>query len=260
VGRSRRVVTAIALSVVAMGLLSACREDAGSAAFVGNTRITEAYVDKVAGAVPVTPTGISATQARQLAITYTTFNALAAHIAQDEHLARPVPTADQTSTIVTDFSIPAADASSNEFVKVLAQANAWENLLASKAAAAKPTDAELKQVYDNLVAQGVITEGESGAAFSDLKSQIAGLQGLGNAITLQRQLEVAAKKYDLEVNPRYAGECTVAPCSALQIPLLPVQLQDGTSKTGLYVRLDGNTDPVVLDKTVPAATPAASGS
>jgi hypothetical protein len=256
----RRVVVAVAIGLTAIGLLSACRMDAGSAAFVGNSRITEAYVDKVASSVPQSATSISVNQARDLAVTYTTFNALAEHIAKDKGYARPAPTTEQISTIVTDFNIPVAQSSTNEFVKVLAQANAWENFLAGKAASVTPTDPELKQVYDNLVAQGVITPTDPGSSFSELKSAIAGLQGIGNAVTLQRQLEVAAKKYDLDINPRYAISCTVAPCSAIQIPLLPVQLQDGSSKIGLYVRLGGDALPVVLDSPAPAAPATAAAN
>jgi hypothetical protein len=115
-----------------------------------------------------------------------------------------------------------------------------------------PTDAELRAVYDNLVDQGVIKD----TPFNEVKPQIAAISNLNEAIALKRAFEGTAKKYDVSVNPRYTGTCTKAPCDAIKIPLLPVQLQDGSQVVAVYIQFDTEPSPAVIDGT-PPATPTA---
>jgi hypothetical protein len=249
-----RVVAVIAMGVLATVALSACRSEPGAAAFVGPTRITNAHISQVIKSVPA-GSGLTGDDAKKLAIEDTTFNDLVAKLAKDKGYGSVTPDQAEISQIATQLKISTAAAASNEFIKLLAQTTAWEKLLVAKLPPVTPTDADLREVFDNLQKANVI---QAGVTYEQAKSTIAGIQGIGTAFTVRDAVVAAAKKYDVSINPRWAAPCSTAPCSAVTIQLLPLQSsQDGTVVQGLSLNLDTDPSPAVLDPSSPAASPAA---
>ena len=253
----RRIIGVIALGALAVGALSACRTEAGAASFVGNTKISESFVDNVAASVPAAAQ-IPKDQVRALAVDYQTFNVLAAKLAKDKGWGTATASADEVQQFGQQLGLSAGAAQDNAFIQVLTQADAWKSLLASKVTPAKPTPDAERQVYDNLVASQAV---DPSTPFASVQGQIAQIQVFPQAMGLQNELEKAAKTYDVSINPRYAQPCTdaskvtSATCSAFEIPLLQIQGQSGQAIPALYLRI-GENGPGVIDQV--QASPAAS--
>lgn len=243
----RRVVAVIAMGALAVGGLTACRTDSGSAAYVGNTRISNADVDGIVASLPKNGP-VTAEEARQLTITYGAFNALAAKVAASKGLGTAKPDKTEITGIASELKVDP----SNKFVQTIAQGDAWRTLLMSKAPKVTPNDVELKQIYQNLVSAGNVFQGTP-PSFEEVRSELLTIPDLDQGVGLYREMTAAAAKSNISVNPRYAAPCTASPCASLEFPVFAVALQSGQSVTVLNLQLDDEAHPVVVDQT-PAPT------
>jgi hypothetical protein len=240
-----RVVAVVALGAVAIGMLSACRStftQPGAAAFVGNTTVSQSTVNETAASIPAAAK-VSTSTGRTESVTALTFNQLAALYAKDKGYPVARPTTDIISGLGTQLQITdATKAADNKFVQAYSQRAAWLGELITKVTPVTPTDLELRDVYEDVVASGAQV-----GAYNDVKAQVAALPGIGSALALRRDLLVAEKQFNLQVNPLYQSTCLKAPCASLEIPLLYISDGNGGEIPAVYLPLTVSTDPAVLD-------------
>jgi hypothetical protein len=250
----------ITIGALAMGALTACRSEAGTAAFVGNTRITEKYVNSLIASVPPTA-NLTGDVATEFAITYATYNAFFAKFAEAKGYATAKPDPTDLDSLATQLKVP----QSNPLVQAIAQYHAWANLLDSKAPSATLTDADFDQLIIDLQADGnVLQAGQP----LPTHAQLLTIPGINQAVGLQRQLMAFAKTTDVTINPRYEAACTAAqlakaPCGGVSsIALLQFPLQSGDVASAVYLGITpGDKTPPVIDlPTAPASASAAAGS
>jgi hypothetical protein len=245
----RHVRTVIALGAVALGGLAACRNEAGTAAYVGDTRITYDQVNAVATGAP------SAGAARQIdcaaPISSLTFIELANDYAAEQHLTLPIPTSADLTSAAQAFGVSADKAQTSQFVKVCATAIEDNNFLLAKVTAVSPTDAELQPGFLSAVAAGIIPDNQ----FEAYKQQIMQVNGVGEAFGLQRALATTAKKNTVVINPRFAPSCSAVPCPGVSFAILRLQTQAGAAFDAVTLPLTSPaTAPAVVDRPAPAGT------
>jgi hypothetical protein len=228
---ARRLLAAVALSVVAVGALSACQDQAGTAAFVGGTRITvgdvEKSVDGILAACDAAKASASATAAappacgptaqelRALAVQDKVTIAVASRYAAEHGIKPPVVDPQEIATTAQQLGIAANDPFINEYVT----ARAWANALDDAATPVTPTEAELHGIYDRARSAGVTNQ-----PYAQVRAPISQITGLGQAVAVQRELAAAATSYGVSIGPRYQPSAEVGtPAVGLQLPLLQIQ-------------------------------------
>jgi hypothetical protein len=246
----RRLAAAGALAVVVLGMLAGSRTEAGTAAYVGGVRITDAKVDSVVAAVPAN-VGASAGDLRDTALTDLTFIEIAKRYAAENHLTLPPVSSDALASQATAMGV-SGDPTANPYVVARTTANTYLNYLTSQAPSVAPTDAEIMPGYQNAVAAGVVPPDQLNA----YKQNLFQVPTVPKAFGLQRALTAAIKKYRITINPRYAPSCSAAPCRPLQFSLLPLQAGAvGFDAVTLPLTANESNPPVVN-----APTPAPTGA
>jgi hypothetical protein len=242
--RSRsRLAAVAAIGVLALGGLAACRTDAGTAAYVGNTRITDSQVESVVKLVPSNLPDASAV--RVGVVNDFVFNAVAAKYAASKGISAPAVTDDVRAEAAQALQV-SNDAKHRPLIDLEAQANQWKQALLSTAPNTPPTDADLMTAFNNVKAA------IPGVTFEQLKPQILQLQGLSQAVALRNQMASAIKGYDISISPRYANNCVKAPCPGTYVPLLQAQGQAGTLDVVTLPLTQDNATPAVVDQPAPA--------
>lgn len=248
--RGRRLVAALALSVLGVGGLSACQGQPGAAAFVDGTRITVGDVDNSVKDIPAGAPLVKqlGTQYRSILRQVSVQDMVAIELAKRfaaEHGIKP-PVADPQT--IAQYAEQLSVSPDNDFVQNLVTAQAWTNTLDDSATPVTPTDAELRGIYDRAKAAGITDK-----PFEGVKGAIAQISGLGQAVAVQRELDAAAKKYGLSVNPRYQPSAELGnPVTSLEMPLLQIQGPGGVPVTVLAVRFGGDNPAVVSEPSTPA--------
>lgn len=220
-----RTVIVAALSVVAAVALAGCRSQPGVAAYVGGTQYTDASVEQMVGSVQHLIVEGATGNVRQQIVADEVFVDLAKRYAKEHDY--PAPPVD-ASQVTSHYKLPA----DNAWAKLMAESDAYRQLLFERADAVTPTDAEVRDIFDRLVAAQVVQAG----TYDQIKPQILGLQGLGQALAVKRQLADEAGKAHVTVNPRY---------QPAELPLL--QVPTGSNQ---------NFDAVVLSFGAANASPA----
>ncbi len=243
----RRLLVAAAVGALVLGALVGCRNEAGTAAYVGGTRITYDQVNAVAAGMP------GPDKARQLEcdppIANLTFIEVVKDYAAANRLTLPVVSATDLTSAATAFGAPPDEAQTSPFVKTCATAIEYNNFLSTKVAAVTPTDTELQPGYQSAVDAGIVPAGQ----FDSYKQQLLQVTGVGQAFGVSRALATTAAKAGVEVNPRFAPSCTVAPCTPLSFTILRLQTQGGASFRAVTLPLTGSaTKPAVVDTPTPA--------
>jgi hypothetical protein len=261
-GRARRRLIAVAaLGVLLAGALAGCRSQTGTAAYVGDTRITEAHIDSVVDTVKLD--GLNVTNdirgnLRQFAVRNLAFIALAEQYAASKNITLPPVTDDQAAQFVqTRLNLPSSAASS-QFFRDWAQADLDESKLAAAETPVTPTDAQLRDIYARAVAGGVTT-----ATFASVKSAIENISGLGQALALQSGLAKTEKANAVQVNPRYyPAQQLGRPEQGLDYPLIQVGNPAGQLVDVVVTPLGKPTPAPVVDvpqTPTPTPTPSATG-
>jgi hypothetical protein len=231
----------VLLGVLATGALSACQNEAGSAAFVGNTRITQQQVTDVVNKSKAGRTDENTQTALQSLI----FIDLASRYAADHGIAEK-PVSDQLVSEVAQFL--KVDPSS-DLAKDYATAYQWSQTLMDAAKPATVTDEQATDIYNRAVAAGALPAG----GLSQNMGAIKGSSQVAKSITVRDELSKAAKDYGVSVNPRYAPSCSKTPCDGLFYPVLQIQnQQDGSLVPVVLLTFDdAAASPAVLDSPVP---------
>jgi hypothetical protein len=222
------------LGVLAVAGLAACRADPTVAAYVDDVRITEAEVDQAAAergqALAVESDAALAELELQLGERVGSDDGFTAEDAAEqlaqareqegERLGEQAgSTRDNVVTmrILTEVAASYAEAAglevpapdypliANEFqmspdsayVRIAAEFFAARSALASSLEPAAPTEADQREMYDNLIAQGVT------GTFEEAQ-QVLTVEQVGGAVALRNLIVAEVEAADLQVNPRYA--------------------------------------------------------
>jgi len=238
----RRLIAVAAMGLVGVGVLAGCRSEPGTAAFVGGTRITDQQVND--GVKTISIPNVGAGPVRQTYVADLAFIALAEHYAKDHKIDLPAVTNDELAQEAQGVGVPAAQATTNPVVRALAQSAKDLTTLIDKATPARPTEAQLLEIYNRAKAAGLTTD-----TYAQDRATIAQIQGIGQAVAVQNEMAEATSTYDLQINPRYLPTPVVGKSdNGLEFPILQLQNQQtGTPTTVLGIPLGGaGASPAVI--------------
>lgn len=247
----RRLAAIAAVGVIAVGSLTACRTDAGTAAYVSDTRITDEQVNKIVSSIPA---GLAETSNARLAVVNDlVFNTATAKYAASQGIAKPPITDAARGQVAQNFQID-NNAANRPLIDLEAETNEWMALLLAKAPTSAPSDADLMELFNELKA-----DFPAGTTFAQAKPTLLQVPNLPQGLAVRNQLQPAFKTYNISINPRYANNCTKAPCAGPFIPLVQVQGADGNSIDVVTLPLTGaNASPPAVD--LPSAVSTASAT
>jgi hypothetical protein len=238
--RARRLASVAVVASLAVTGLSACRSAPSVAAYLGDVRITESRVQDVwdeaqdavveaagqgatatAATMPITRTDVVRTLVSADVLT---------KVAKQEGVALPADLS--YDEYATSLHVPAT----TEFVKLYAQADTYVRLL--REGVKNPpasTDAELREVYDVLAANGQV----EGYSFEQFKQSLPdnNKQLVQTATAVRQEIAKITEPMDITVNPRY---------QPLGIPVLQFQTQNGAVRPLVSV-------PLGADESVPVS-------
>lgn len=206
-----RVRVAVLLAL-AGGLLTlaGCRSDPAVAAYVGSTRYTDDRVTAIADEAHAklqelvdaqqAAAGASAEPVQRPVTEQEVVTALVSRdvlkaLAEERHVSPVSVRADQ---IAQQARVPA----DTEYVRLLAEKDGYRLGLLQQAASTQPTDANLREVYDNLV---TASSGQYTGSFDQFKSSLTDqdTELVGRSAAVRDDISAAARKLDVTINPRY---------------------------------------------------------
>jgi hypothetical protein len=181
------------LTVLALTGLGACGADPSVAAYVGGVQITEAEVDdlmaELEGALGI-ETAQQRAEIRGQLVELRVLTEAATAYAEAEGLELPAPGLEaQATQLGLDRDSPA--------VRVVAEFSAAMGMLSGSVEPARPTEADQREVYDNLVAEG-LTNAPFEQAQPDLNRET-----IGGPVALRNLIVEVVDRADIRVNPRY---------------------------------------------------------
>lgn len=232
----RRRLSVVRLSVVlaagalAVLALAGCRAEPGKAAFVGDTAHSKTDVDQVLEQIEHDGVQIPPAQQgriRQLIVQDQVFVDVARRYATEHGYGEPTVNLEAAAQRLRPLP------PSNAFVRLAAQTDAYRELLFSKAKSANPSDAELREVYQNLVDAGLR------GSFEQIGPELRQVPSIGAALAVRKELTEAVRGYDVKVNPRYGPP---------SFPLLELTDQSGKQYPAVVLSYaPGAAKPVVHD-------------
>jgi hypothetical protein len=138
---------------------------------------------------------------------------------------------------------------------------AWLTKLLAAQPASTATDAQLRETFATLKAEGAV---DPTTTYEQVQSQIQPYaKTLGPAYALRDGLVATEKKSDLTINPLYATSCSTPPCATFGVTIDymrdpstgQVQTdQSGNAIPAVLLPMGTNSDPAVLDLPTPVAT------
>jgi hypothetical protein len=193
----RRLSAVAVVGAVALVALAGCRiESPADAAYVGNTRHSQVDVDKIVDRLKADGAAFEDSQktaVRQRVVGDLVFLDVAKRYATEKgYPAPPV----NTDALASAYQLPATD----DFVKLEAQALAYQTMLTQKVAPATVTPADYHEAYELLLQQEAVQPGSEPAVTQQLQQQFGGQ--LGAVLGLRHELTGAMKRYGTSVNPR----------------------------------------------------------
>jgi hypothetical protein len=194
--RARRLASVVVVASLGVAGLSACQSAPSVAAYVGSSeRISQDRVDAVykelqaGGSSPITHTDV---------LSVLVGSELIDKIATQQGVSAPADL--QVPALAQALKVPAT----SEYAKLYAE---WEGvttaLRAKVTATGTPTDADLHELFDALVAGKQV---DPTTKFADFKSQLAQSQNMAlvqQSVALRTEIEKASTQYGVRVNPRY---------------------------------------------------------
>jgi hypothetical protein len=232
--RARRLASVAVIASLALAGLAACRSSPDTVAYIGggdqavrisNDHVEEIYTDaqaKQTGARKNTDgTETQPTQVTRSEIVSTMIGleVLREYGRQKNITPEPLPAAD-----VADSVFLAPDA---KYVPIYTEYLGYMQAILGKVQPSQITEADVRQVYDRLVAAGAVTN-------TDFQTWAGGLsqqdqQTIGQRVVLQKELQPVAAKMNIDVNPRYPSEFAVLQTHGRDgraIPLIVVPVGD----------------------------------
>jgi hypothetical protein len=223
--RARRLVSVAVVASLAVTGLSACRSAPAVAAYVGDVKIADSRaravydeVHKAMVAAGPSTTGEPAPDVTRADVVGVLIGAeLLPELAKQQNvsLASDIP----LDTYAAALRLPA----NTEYTRLYVQASEYVRQLLPKVTnLPQPTDADVREVFNALVK----ATGTSGTTFEQFKSGLTAdnTKALQSAAGLRQEIDAAAAKADLRINPRY---------EAASLPVLQSEVQ----QNGPLVRL-----------------------
>jgi hypothetical protein len=193
----RRLITAALAGALALGALTGCRfESAADAAYVGDTRLTRADVDKVLDAMKADGLNIPDSDLvvrREDIVGSSVFRDVAKRYSQEKGYAAPSVDYDTASQVLM---LPPTD----PYVRLLAEADAYRTLLLDKVKPVQPTDGDYHDAYELLLSQP-LSLGTEAQVKAQLQQSFS--QQISTGVALRNELTAAMNRYGTEVNPLY---------------------------------------------------------
>jgi hypothetical protein len=196
----------------ALVALAGCRSDPAVAAYVGSTRYTDERVTAIADEAHAklqeladaqqSASGASAQPVQRPVTEQEVITALVSRdvlkaLAEERNVS---PTSVQADQIAQRVRIPA----DTEYVRVVAEKDGYRLGLLQQAASADPTDAHLREVYDNLV---TASSGQYTGSFEEFRSSLTDqdTELVGRSAAVREDISAEAEKLDVTINPRYGA-------------------------------------------------------
>jgi hypothetical protein len=205
--------------------LSACRSEPAVAAYIGDVKIADsrarAVYDEVHKALAAAQPSANGAPAREVTRADVVGVLIGAELLpelakqQNATLASDIP----LETYAAALQLPAK----TEYTRLYVQASEYARALLPKVTSApQPTDADLHEVFDALIN----ATGTTGTTFEQFKGGLSAdnTKAVQTAAGLRQEIDDAATKAKLRINPRYQGA---------SLPVLQSQLQ----QNGPLVRL-----------------------
>jgi hypothetical protein len=237
--RARRLASVAVVASLAVTGLSACRSQPTVAAYVGDQRITEDQVQSIWDNAKAAPAATDANgQAAPFSLQRADIVQVLASlpvldtIAKADGVTAPSPDAAQASQMTL---LPPTTA----YTKAFAQQQALLTALLQKNqnAPAAP-DADVQQVYNNLITIGQAPPGD----FAAFKSSLSPQQGMliNASAAVGKEISREAGPLNVRVNPRYG---------TVSVPLIPAQSQTGEVVSLISAPLNPSVSPApVVDQ------------
>jgi hypothetical protein len=245
--RARRLVSVAVAASLAVTGLSACRSEPSVAAYVGDDkRITESQVEKLWDEVQdAAPTGAAPAGAAEAAgqpapVSVTRADIVRTLVSVDvlTEVAKAQSVGLPSDLSLPDYANQLKLPETVEYVRLYATSDTLVRLLRAKAQnGPAPSDDDLKEVYDVLVAnQGI----DPGTSFDTFKTSLPAenKQLVQSSAAVRDQIEETTGKLDITVNPRY---------QPLSISVLEFQTQNGALRPLVVAPLGDadETSPVI---------------
>jgi hypothetical protein len=201
----RRVTSLVALLAVGALTLAGCRSDPTVAAYVGSTHYSENRVTAIADEADAklrdlaeqsgAPQPDKRPVSEQQVVTALVSRDVLKALAQAKKVSPLNLTADQ---VAQQVQVPA----DTEYVRVLAEKDSYRLALLQQAPSAEPSDAVLREVYDNLVN---LRTGQFSGSFEQFKSTLAeqDTELVGRSAAVRKDISDEAEKLDVTVNPKF---------------------------------------------------------
>jgi hypothetical protein len=200
--RARRLVAVASVALAGSLLLSGCRSSPAVAAYVGDTRITNASLDNMIDTIEedVKKTlGADALKGEQIGVLRQQLLGALLFVEVAKRYAKeksyPEPTFDYAGKSQKSGNLPVTD----PFVRATAEAEAYKQLLVSKVAPSKPTEADVREIYRRLVTMKIVESGK----YDEVKPLILQIPEVAQGIAVRNELIAAAARYDTAVNPSF---------------------------------------------------------
>jgi hypothetical protein len=198
--RARRLVSVAVAASLAVTGLSACRSAPAMAAYVDDVQITEtraqAVYDEVHNAILAAGKDsglVDVTRADVVAALVG--SELLPPLAKQHDVSLPANAQDKSYP--TLLRLPP----NTEYTRLYVEASLYADQLLQKVTGGPaPTDADLREVYDALIANGANV-----GSFAEFKGSLGagGKQAVQAAVGVRAEIDDAAAKADLRINPRY---------------------------------------------------------
>jgi hypothetical protein len=221
--RARRLASVAVVASLAVSGLSACRSAPSVAAYVGSAKITEDRVDRIfsdaktKAAAPAAGQPATGLAREDIVSTLVGLDVLRAYAKEKSLTAAALPAAD----VAKSLSLK-ADAA---YVPIFTEFEGLLQAISAKAPAAQLTEADVRDIYQRFLAGG----GLKGQTFEQFASTLTqqDQQVLQQRISLRNELQPAAAKLDIDINPRYPSGITLLSAGGADgksVPLVVVQL------------------------------------
>ena len=220
--RARRVALLAALAVLGAASLAGCRTQPTVAAYLGDSKITEARVERIINEVRSELPAGQLGMYRQLVVSWLIGGNLASRINRDRGYPTLQPSYEELAAQAQP-KVPAHVGNKpqlTELAKIFGDWNAAGGTLLAKVKPAPLSEADKHAIFDRVAASGRL---RPGTTYEQVADQIDQPEN-GPFVGLRNELRDAAKGVHLSVNPRYRP---------LALALGPVELPLGSGTDAL---------------------------
>jgi hypothetical protein len=189
----RSTIFAVLVLVAGLAFAGCGRAQPGTAAYVGDVRITEKRIDGMVEEVRRSAPNRNPAGLRGLVVSTLVLSELAEKAAKANSIDVPAPAYDE---VARSTGLPA----DSDLARAIAELDAAGGALIQKSTPVQPTERDLRDIYEGLITSQSIPDTTT---FEDAKQQLSANSSLPGVLGARALLLEQAKKIGLEVNPRY---------------------------------------------------------